>query len=173
MIKKRHSVEYILTIIAGIIMLVNSIPFIASLFIQLPSDIIFDRFRLELGEEGFRLAQIRIITSSLLSGIMLIVLATMMERHPRDLRHYGIMTIIVSVVSLVGMGLIHVVSIIITLIGIAGGSIAIIRGREGVIMIDATYKPIEHAEYFCSKCNIMFSSDNELRKHMVKHIEYD
>ncbi|MEM4394112.1 MAG: hypothetical protein QXK74_04440, partial [Candidatus Nitrosocaldaceae archaeon] len=88
MIKKRHSVEYILTMIAGIIMLVNSIPFIASLFIQLPSDIIFDRFRLELGEEGFRLAQIRIITSSLLSGIMLIVLATMMERHPRDLRHY-------------------------------------------------------------------------------------
>lgn len=169
--RKKHRIEYILTMVAGIVLIVNSIPFIVSLFVPLPPYISLDRLRIELGEEGFRLAQMRMIISSIISGSMLIILAVSMERHPRDLIHYGIMTIIISIISLIGIGFINATSVIITLVAIVGGSIAVIRGKKGIVMLEASYKPIEYAEYLCSRCNIKFNSDEELRKHMLKHLE--
>ncbi len=170
MAAKKHSSEYVITIAAGIMLIMNSSAFIASIFTPFEDETL-ERLRMDLGDEGFRLFQIRVIIASIISGSMLIILAIIMERNPKDLRHYGIMIIIVSIVSIIGIGLIYPVSIIAALVGVAGGSIAIIRSKK---IIEITYKEAykeseTDIEYLCTKCNLRFSSDEEMRKHMLKH----
>ncbi|GIU71660.1 MAG: hypothetical protein KatS3mg003_1139 [Candidatus Nitrosocaldaceae archaeon] len=170
--RKKHRAEYILTIIAGILLIINSIAFVAAQFIEIPEDESITRMREELGEERFKLFETRVIISSIISGSMLIILAVAMEKNPRDLMHYGILAIIISIISIIGMGLIYPISIITTAIGITGGIIAIIRGKKGVIILEHTYREVyPDMEYLCTICNLRFNSDDELRKHMLKHIE--
>lgn len=171
--RKKHGAEYILTLIAGILLIMNSSTFIASFFIPLPPDENLERLRQNLGEDEFRLFQIRIIVASIVSGSMLILLAIAMEKNPKDLMHYGIMTIIVSIISIIGIGLIYPTSVITTIVGMVGGALAVMKGRKGVVVIEQKYEQVyEDMEYRCSTCNINFNSDDELRQHMIaKHLE--
>ena len=170
--RKKHRAEYILTIIAGMLLIVNSSTFIAGFFIPLPEDEALTKMREELGEERFALFQIRVILASIISGSMLIILALAMEKSPKELFHYGILTIIVSIISIVGMGLIYPISIIITAVGIAGGIIAAIRGKRSVVVLEQTFnESYQDIEYICTTCNLRFDSDEQLKQHMLKHIE--
>lgn len=170
--RKKHRAEYILTIIAGILLIVNSTTFIAGLFIPLPEDEALSRMREDIGEERFQLFQIRFIVASIISGSMLIILALAMEKSPKELMHYGILTIIVSIISIIGIGLIYPTSVITTAIGVAGGIIAVIRGRKGVVVLEREYKEIyKDIEYMCTTCNLRFDSDERLREHMLHHLK--
>ncbi len=168
--RKKHRAEYILTIIAGMLLIVNSSTFIAGFFIPLPEDEALTRMREELGEERFQLFQIRVILASVISGSMLIILALAMEKSPKELFHYGMLTIIVSIISIVGMGLFYPVSVITTAVGIAGGIIAVIRGKKPVVVAEQTFESYQDIEYVCTICNLRFKSDEELKQHMLKHI---
>ncbi len=169
----KHNIEYILGVIAGILLILNGLLFIAGLSITFPEDDILIRMRSSLGAEQFRLLSIRVIIGSIIGGSMLIILAVAMEKNPKDLLHYGIMMIIVSIMSVIGTGLLYVTSIIIIGIGIASGIIAITKGKKGVVLLEHKYEEVKDMEYLCTICNIEFRSDIELRKHMLKHIEKD
>ncbi len=167
----KHNIEYILGMIAGILLLFNGLLFVIGSSLTFPEDDILIRMRTELGEEQFRLLSIRVAVASIIGGSMLIILATAMEKNPKELLQYGIMIIIVSVVSVIGAGLLYITPIIIIGIGIASGIIAITKGKRGVILLEYKYQDMKDMEYLCTLCNMGFNSDIELKRHMIKHLE--
>lgn len=173
MSSKKRGLDIKLTMLAGIILIISSSSFILSLFFPI-RDSAIDNLRIELGENGFRLFQIRMIVASMVSGIMLILLSIVMDKNPKELTHFGTMTIIVSVISILGIGLIYPLSIIAALIGVAGGVIAILHGKKGVTQIKQdVHKEVSNldVDYVCTKCNLKFNTDNELKTHMINHLK--
>jgi hypothetical protein len=176
-----RSAQFILSFAAGIIILIGGIVSLLWLIIDFPPS--FDPLadlRNVIGEQEFRSFQIQYTVAGLSSGVAVILTSLMLKMKPQESKRWGIMIIVLSVMSILGMG----GFIFGMALGIIGGSIAIIRSKSlaiveesakpDTIKIAVEVKPPEKLNmvYKCSSCNIEFRSDEELKQHVIRmHLE--
>jgi hypothetical protein len=126
-----------------------------------------------LGEQEFRAFQIRYTVAGLSSGVAVILVSFMLRMKPEESRRWGFMIIVLSAMSVLGMG----GFIIGMALGIIGGAIAIIKGkslkteaRKPVVNAGTELKASEAMTmiYRCSSCDIEFKTDEELKRHVLR-----
>jgi len=179
---QNRSAQFVLSFAGGIIILIGGIVSLLWLVIDFPPS--FDPLadlRNIIGEQEFRSFQIRYTVAGLSSGVAVILTSLMLKMRPQESKRWGIMIIVLSVMSILGMG----GFIFGMALGIIGGAIAIMRSKSLEIVeeeplkteamkVVAEVKVPEKLNmiYKCSSCNIEFKSDEELRQHVIRmHME--
>ena len=179
---QNRSAQFVLSFAGGIIILIGGIVSLLWLVIDFPPS--FDPLadlRNIIGEQEFRSFQIRYTVAGLSSGVAVILTSLMLKMRPQESKRWGIMIIVLSVMSILGMG----GFIFGMALGIIGGTIAIIRSKSleiveeeplktEAVKVVAEVKVPEKLNmiYKCSSCNIEFKSDEELRQHVIRmHME--
>ncbi|MEM4207908.1 MAG: hypothetical protein QXW96_04740, partial [Candidatus Nitrosocaldus sp.] len=105
---KKRAPEFILSFLAGLIILAQGLTFIAGIFIGLPQDEMLNDLRSMLGEEGFRLMLIRAGIAGISTGAMIILLAVLIEKRREESKRWGVMIIILCIISILGIGFINI-----------------------------------------------------------------
>jgi len=180
-VDQNRSAQFILSLTGGIVILIGGIVSLLWLVIGFPPS--FDPLadlRNIVGEQEFRSFQIRYTVAGLSSGVAVILTSLMLRMRPQESKRWGIMIIVLSAMSILGMG----GFIFGMILGIIGGAIAIIRSKSleteeeptkpEVTKVAAEVKAPEKLNiiYKCSSCNIEFKSDEELRRHVIRmHME--
>ncbi len=182
MIRKR-SPGLVLSTISGLILLGQGTLFMAGIFVGLPeTDETLDQLRAEMGEAGFRTFQIRNAVAGLSTGAAILILSFLLHRRPDESRRWGIMIIILALMSMAGAGFLNIAILPGVVLGVIGGALAI----RSVSAAPAFEKPAPSKEeiakkeagpevpagpiaYVCSTCNIEFRSDEELRTHVIRN----
>jgi hypothetical protein len=182
MIKKRAP-EVVMSVIAGILILSYGIIFLAGIFVGLPpGDETLNELRVTLGEEGFRMFLIRNAIAGIAAGSAVLLVSRMLDRKPEESRRWGIMILVLTSMSMVGMGFLNLGMVPGVVLGIIAGIIAIKKGRKlpmlevpkQKIQPEATAPITEPKElrtsmiYRCSICDVNFGSDKELTAHVLK-----
>jgi len=178
---ENRSVQFILSFAGGIIILIGGIVSLLWLVVDFPPS--FDPLadlRNIVGEQEFRSFQIRYTAAGLSSGVAVILISFMLKMRPQESKRWGIMIIVLSATSVLGMG----GFIFGMVLGIIGGAIAIIRSKSleieekpkklEVTKVEAEAKAPEKLNiiYRCSSCDIEFNSDEELKRHVIRmHME--
>ena len=174
---KSRSIQFILSLVGGIIILAGGIVSLVWFFTGFPSEVDFlSDLREAVGEEEFQSFQLRYAIAGISSGIAVIMTSIMLKVRPQESRRWGIMIIALSAVSILGMG----GFIFGMVLGIIGGAMAIIRSKsishveerkqsEVPKSVTETKMPEEqNMVYKCSSCDILFKSDEELRNHVIR-----
>ncbi|MEM4365323.1 MAG: hypothetical protein QXJ44_05375 [Candidatus Nitrosocaldus sp.] len=181
---KKRAPEFILSFLAGLIILAQGLTFIAGIFIGLPQDEMLNDLRSMLGEEGFRLMLIRAGIAGISTGAMIILLAVLIEKRREESKRWGVMIIILCIISILGIGFINIGMLPGLILGLLGGALAVRKGRGSVFAEGAGYRDdngslqVERGEvkgdvgsgmmiYTCAECNLEFASDEELRRHAL------
>ena len=174
-----RSPQFTLSLAGGIIILIGGI--VSLLWMLVGFQSAFDPLvdvRNMLGEQEFRSFQIRYTITGLSSGVAIILVSLMLKMRPDESKRWGIMIIVLSAMSILGMG----GFIIGMALGIIGGAIAITKSkslkaeeptRSGVAPVGTEVKSAEQMNmiYKCSSCDVEFESDEELRRHVIlKHV---
>ncbi len=188
---KRRAPEFILSFLAGLIILAQGLTFIAGIFIGLPQDDMLNNLRDMLGEDGFRFMLMRAGIAGASTGAMIILLAVLIERRSEESKRWGVMIIILCIISVLGVGFINIGMLPGLILGLIGGALAVKKGK-GSVFADATGerslqlgKESEERKngigvkvegpgvgsdtmiYTCAECNLEFASDEELRRHAL------
>lgn len=174
---KSRSIQFILSLAGGIIILAGGIVSLVWFFTGFPSEANFlPDLRKVVGEEEFQSFQLRYAVAGISSGIAVIMTSIMLKASPQESRRWGIMTIALSAVSILGMG----GFIFGMVLGIIGGAIAIIRGKSisqveerkqsevPKNVMEAKMPEEQNMVYKCSSCDILFKSDEKLRNHVIR-----
>ncbi|MEM2923353.1 MAG: hypothetical protein QW560_02930 [Candidatus Nitrosocaldus sp.] len=181
---KKRAPEFILSFLAGLIILAQGLTFIAGIFIGLPQDEMLNDLKSMLGEEGFRLMLIRAGIAGISTGAMIILLAVLIEKRREESKRWGVMIIILCIISILGIGFINIGMLPGLILGLLGGALAVRKGRGSVFAEGAGYRDdngslqAERGEvkgdvgsgmmiYTCAECNLEFASDEELRRHAL------
>ncbi|MEM0030535.1 MAG: hypothetical protein QW572_01145 [Candidatus Nitrosocaldus sp.] len=200
---KRRAPEFILSFLAGLIILAQGLTFIAGIFVGLPQDEMINNLRNMLGEEGFRFMLMRAGIAGVSTGAMIILLAVLIERRKEESKRWGVMIIILCIISVLGVGFINIGMLPGLILGLIGGALAVKKGKGSVFAEDATrYRSAQVSEesekseerkedigakteegrgagastmiYTCAECNLEFASDEELRRHALTiHVSRD
>lgn len=166
----RSSAHFILSMSGGVLILVGGIVSLIWLLIDFPPT--FDplsELRENMGKEEFRLFQIRYTVAGISTGVAVIMTSYMLRVAPHESKRWGIMIIVLSAMSILGMG----GFIIGMALGIAGGVLAVKRSRELVTEAEEK-KPVQiimedkNMIFKCSSCNIIFKSNEELKNHVIR-----
>jgi len=174
---RKRKPEFILVFLAGLIILAQGITFFAGIFIDLPEDEILDTIRRDLGEDTFNMFLIRAGIAGVSTGSMLVLLSILIERN-EDNRRWGAMVIVLSIISIMGIGFINVGMLPGIALAIVGGVLTLKRG-SGSVFPSREYKHDTTSMndtrvretgmiYNCSICNVEFVSDEELKRHIVR-----
>lgn len=179
---ENRSAQFVLSLAGGIIILIGGIVSLVLLLVDFPPSLnpLAD-LRHMVGEQEFRSFQIRYTVVGLSSGIAVILTSFMLKMRPRESKRWGIMIIVLSAMSLLGMG----GFIFGMALGVIGGIIAIIRSKslESVeepkkpeverVVAETKTSDKSNMIFKCSTCNIEFRSDEELRRHLIRmHIQH-
>ncbi len=174
-IKKRKP-EFILVFLGGLIMVAQGLTFFAALQIGLPQDDMLESIRSSIGDERFNYLLIRAGIAGVSTGAMLILLSILIEKSEES-RRFGVMAIIIGIVSILGIGFISIGTLPGIILAIVGGIIAVKRGKGSIFASNeqktydyttALHKD-ENIIYQCSRCNIEFANDEELKKHIIRY----
>jgi len=170
-----RSREFILSLAGGIIILLGGIVSLLWLLVDFQAS--FDPLadvRNMLGEQEFRVFQIRYTVAGISSGVAVILVSFMLRMKPQESRRWGLMIIVLSAMSILGMG----GFIIGMALGIIGGAIAIMKGKAlkseprkpKVATVGTEVKTSESMNmiYKCSSCDIEFKTDEELKRHVIR-----
>ena len=175
-----RSPQFILSLAGGIIILLGGI--VSLLWLLVGFQASFDPLadvRNMLGEQEFLVFQVRYTVAELSSGVAVILVSFVLKMKPEDARRWGFMIIVLSAMSILGMG----GFIIGMALGIIGGAIAIMKGKSlkteeprkpEVVTVGTEVKSSESMNmiYKCSSCDVEFKSDEELKRHVIRiHIE--
>ncbi|MFN4336185.1 MAG: hypothetical protein ACK4FV_01195 [Candidatus Nitrosocaldus sp.] len=188
---KRRAPEFILSFLAGLIILAQGLTFIAGIFIGLPQDDMLNNIRDMLGEDEFRFMLMRAGIAGVSTGAMIILLAVLIERRSEESKRWGVMIIILCIISVLGVGFINIGMLPGLILGLIGGALAVKKGK-GSVFADITgerslqvSKESEERKngigvrtegagvgsgmmiYTCAECNLEFASDEELRRHAL------
>ena len=168
----QSSAQFILSLIGGILILAGGVVSLVWLLFDFPPA--FDplsELRQNVGKEEFRLFGIRYTVAGLSTGVAVIMTSFMLNIRPEESKKSGIMIVILSAMSILGMG----GFIIGMALGIAGGVLAIIRSKHLQLMETGerkvTTKPAveeKNMVFKCSSCDITFKSDEDLKGHMIR-----
>lgn len=188
---KRRAPEFILSFLAGLIILAQGLTFIAGIFIGLPQDEMLNNLRTMLGEEGFRFMLMRAGVAGASTGAMIMILAVLIEKRREESKRWGVMIIILCIISVLGIGFINIGMLPGIILGLLGGALAVKKGRGSVFAEEAgvgiggtgvvssananagtgagtgTGTGAGTIIYTCAECNLEFASDEELRKHAL------
>ena len=183
-VSKNRSAQFILSLVGGIIILIGGIVSLLWLLGAFPPSLepLAHLRNNIMGEHEFRLFQIRYTAAGLSSGVAVILTSFMLKIRPHESKRWGIMIIVLSAMSILGMG----GFIFGMILGIIGGAIAIMRSKSLKIVEEEPRKPadkkvVEEAKtpeksnmiYMCSSCNIEFKSDEDLKRHLIRtHMEH-
>lgn len=170
-----RSPQFILSLAGGIIILLGGI--VSLLWLLVGFQASFDPLadvRNMLGEQEFRVFQIRYTVAGISSGVAVILVSFMLRMKPEESRRWGLMIIVLSAMSILGMG----GFIIGMALGIIGGAIAIMKGkplkteeqRKPVVTVGTEVKTTESMNmiYKCSSCDVEFRTDEELKRHVIR-----
>lgn len=178
---ENRSAQFILSLAGGIIILIGGIVSLIWLVGGVPQS--FDPLadlRSIMGEQEFRSFQIRYAVAGLSSGIAVTLTSFMLRMRPQESKRWGIMIIVLSAMSILGMG----GFIFGMALGIIGGAIAIIRSRSletvkeepkrpEVVKVEVQAPEKLNMIYRCSSCDVEFKSDEELKRHVIRmHIDH-
>ncbi|MFQ5970071.1 MAG: hypothetical protein ACE5J2_06220 [Nitrososphaerales archaeon] len=172
---KSRSVQFILSLFGGIIILVGGIVSLVWFFTGFPFEADFlPNSREAVGK--FQSFQLNYAVVGISSGTAVITTSIMLKVSPQESRRWGMMIIALSAVSILGMG----GFIFGMVLGIIGGTIAIIRSKS-ILRVEErkqtevpksmteTKMPEEKSMvYKCSSCGILFKSDEELMHHVIR-----
>ncbi len=171
-----RSPQFILSFAGGIIILLGGIVSLLWLLVgfQASFDPLVD-LRNMLGEQEFRAFQIRYTVAGLSSGVAVILISFMLRMKPEESRRWGFMVIVLSAMSILGMG----GFIIGMALGIIGGVIAILKGKSlkieeprqpEAVVVETESKSSEKMNmiYKCSSCDVELKNDEELKKHVIR-----
>jgi uncharacterized membrane protein len=179
---RKRKPEFILVFLAGLIIIAQGLTFFAGLFIGLPKDEMLEGIRSTIGDERFSFLLIRAGIAGVSTGALLILLSILIERY-EDTRRFGAMVIVISIVSILGIGFINIGMLPGIILAIAGGILTVKRGKGSIFAESKEYKGIneysamsittpssnkDNMIYLCSRCNIEFANDEELKKHIIK-----
>jgi uncharacterized membrane protein len=179
---RKRKPEFILVFLAGLIIIAQGLTFFAGLFIGLPKDEMLEGIRSTIGDGRFSFLLIRAGIAGVSTGAMLILLSILIERY-EDTRRFGAMVIVISIVSILGIGFINIGMLPGIILAIAGGILTVKRGKGSIFAESKEYKGIneysarsittpssnkDNMIYLCSRCNIEFANDEELKKHIIK-----
>jgi len=181
-LKKYRSAQFILSLTGGIIILIGGIVSLLWLIVGFPISFgPLNDLRHTVGEQEFRMFQIRYAIAGLSSGIAVTLTSFMLNMRPQESKRWGVMIIVLSVMSILGMG----GFIFGMVLGIIGGALAIIRSKSlqveeeprkpKVTKVIAEAKTPEKSDvvFKCSTCDIEFKSDEELKRHVIRmHMAY-
>jgi hypothetical protein len=170
-----RSPQFILSLAGGIIILLGGIVSLLWLLVDFQAS--FDPLadvRNMLGEQEFRVFQIRYTVAGISSGVAVILVSFMLRMKPQESRRWGLMIIVLSAMSILGMG----GFIIGMALGIIGGAIAIMKGKSlkieprksEVVTVGTEVKTSETMNmiYKCSSCDVEFKTDEELKRHVIR-----
>ncbi|MCS6768273.1 MAG: hypothetical protein NZ517_06005 [Candidatus Nitrosocaldus sp.] len=129
---KRRAPEFILSFLAGLIILAQGLTFIAGIFIGLPQDEMLDNLRSMLGDEEFRFMLIRAGVAGVSTGAMIMLLAVMIERRREESKRWGVMIIILCIISVLGVGFINIGMLPGIILGLIGGALAVRKGKGSI-----------------------------------------
>ncbi|MEM2759249.1 MAG: C2H2-type zinc finger protein [Nitrososphaerales archaeon] len=169
----QRSLQLTLSLTGGILILVGGIVSLAWLLMGFPPTFdILSELRETMGEREFELFQIRYTIAGLSTGIAVILTAYMLKVKPEESRRWGVMIVILSAMSILGMG----GFIAGMVLGIAGGMIAIIRGGKMQVIekgkdekkVTVALPEEKNIIFKCSSCEVIFRSDEDLRNHVIK-----
>jgi len=174
---RKRKPEFILVFLAGLIILAQGITFFAGIFIGLPEDETLNTIRHGLGEDMFNMFLIRAGIAGVSTGSMLVLLSILIERN-EDNRRWGAMVIVLSIISIMGIGFINVGMLPGIALAIIGGVLTLKRGK-GSVFPGREYKHDTTSMddmrvretgiiYNCSICNVEFVNDEELKRHIVR-----
>lgn len=169
----QSSAQFILSLIGGILILAGGI--VSLVWLLLDSPPAFDplsELRQNIGKEEYRLFGIRYTVTGLSTGTAVIMTSFMLNIRPEESKKSGIMIVILSAMSILGMG----GFIIGMALGITGGVLAIVRSKHLQLMEteerkSAPPKPAAEEKnmiFKCSSCDITFKSDEDLKGHMIR-----
>jgi hypothetical protein len=167
------SAQFILSLIGGILILAGGIVSLIWFLVDFPPA--FDplsELRENIGQEEFRLFQIRYTIAGLSTGIAVMMTSLMLKIRSQESKRWGIMLIILSAMSILGMG----GFIIGMALGIIGGILAIMRSGklQAVETEEQQVAPMKRVEeeknmiFKCSLCDITFKSDEDLKGHIIR-----
>lgn len=178
---ENRSAQFTLSLTGGILILIGGILSLLWLFGGfLPSFDPLTDLRNIMGEQEFSSFQVRYTVAGLSSGVAVILTTFMLKMRPQESRRWGIMIIVLSIMSVLGMG----GFILGMALGILGGALAIIRSKSFQITETPRKPDITKAPetglsdeltmlYRCSSCNIEFRNDEELKRHVIRmHMEH-
>ena len=170
-----RSPEFVLSLAGGIIILLGGIVSLLWLLVgfQASFDPLAD-IRNMLRTEEFRAFQIRYTVAGLSSGVAVMLVSFMLRMKPEESRRWGFMIIVLSAMSILGMG----GFIVGMALGIIGGAIAIMKGkslkieepRKPVVTVGTEAKTSESINmiYKCSSCDVELKNDEELKRHVIR-----
>jgi hypothetical protein len=166
---ERRPAQFILSLSGGILILAGGLLSLAWIFVDIPQS--FDplvQLRQAVGEEEFRLFQVRYTVAGLSSGIAVILTSFMLKTRPQESKRWGIMIIVLSAMSVLGMG----GFVVGMALGIAGGIMAVMRAKSLAERPEAEETKTREREptsmiYICSTCRKEFSSDEDLKRHLI------
>ena len=180
---RRRKPEFILVFLAGLIIIAQGLTFFAGLFVGLPKDETLEGIRSTIGDARFSFLLIRAGIAGVSTGALLILLSILIERH-EDTRRFGAMVIIISIVSILGIGFINIGMLPGIILAIAGGILTVKKGKGSIFAESKEHKGINdystrsittpssnkdiNTIYLCSRCNIEFANDEELKRHIIK-----
>ena len=171
-----RSPQFILSLAGGIIILLGGIVSLLWLLVDFQAS--FDPLadvRNMLGEQEFRVFQIRYTVAGISSGVAVILVSFVLKMKPEESRRWGLMIIVLSAMSILGMG----GFIIGMALGIIGGAIAIMKGKSlrteeprkpEIVTVGTEVKTSESMNmiYKCSSCDVEFKTDEELKRHVIR-----
>lgn len=175
-LRKYGSAQFILSLAGGIIILIGGIVSLLWLLVGFPISFgpLAD-LRHTVGEQEFRMFQMRYTIAGLSSGIAVVLTSFMLNMRPQESKRWGVMIIVLSIMSILGMG----GFIFGMVLGIIGGALAIIR-RKSLGVVEEPKKPevkvVAEAKtpeksdvvFKCSTCDIEFKNDEELKRHIIR-----
>lgn len=179
---RKRKPEFILVFLAGLIVIAQGLTFFTGLFIGLPKDEMLESIRSTIGDERFNFLLIRAGIAGVSTGAMLILLSILIERYEES-RRFGAMVIVISIVSILGIGFINIGMLPGIILAIAGGVLTLKRSKGSIFAEHKEYKGIYdygittnsassdkdvNMIYQCSRCNIEFVNEEELKRHIVK-----
>lgn len=175
----RRPLEVTLSALSGVLFLTYGIVFLAGIFVDLPEDEVLNELQRTLGEEGFLMFKVRNTIAGMVGGVALLLVSQLLIRKPEEKKRWGAMVIILSSITLLGMGFFNLGILPGAILGIAGGALAIKRGmkvskvpelqEEPVSAVVTSNKELQSSIiYRCSECGINFNNDEELRKHVIR-----
>lgn len=169
------SLQFRLSLVGGILILAGGI--VSTIWFLADFPPAFDplsELRDDIAEQEFFWFQIRYIVAGMSTGMAVIITSFMLKRKPEESRRWGIMLVVLSGMSILGMG-----GFLVGMgLGVVGGVLAIIRSSEERAMEKRGLQPLETAShevdmtFRCASCDISFRTDADLRMHVAKaHVE--
>lgn len=166
----KGSIQFTLSFIGGILILAGGILSLLWLLLEFPPA--FDplsELREDMGPQEFKLFQIRFTVAGLSTGIAVVMTSFMLRMRPQEAKRWGVMLIILSAMSILGLGGFFIGMAL----GIIGGVLSIIREipLEIVEKEKTAAEPVvedKNMIFKCSTCDVTFSSGEDLKRHVIK-----